>query len=235
MAGNILLMEDDDSLRRGISFKLEKEGYHVLTAGSVKKGLELFEDHAVDLVICDIGLEDGSGLEVCRRLRAAGQVRFIFLTARDTEMDIVMGYEAGADDYITKPFSLSVLLAKVKAVFSRVDHQSQENFGAEKETLNSGPVTFNKREMKLTVDGNVITLTKNEMRLLLMFLEHPGQVLTKTQLLAALWDCNGQFVDDNTVAVNIRRLREKIEADPSRPELIKNIRGIGYRWDGPLR
>lgn len=231
MTGNILLLEDDYSLCRGISFKLEKEGYRVWTAGSIREGLELFGKNPVDFVICDITLEDGSGLDFCRKIRETSLVRFLFLTAFDTEMDIVMGYEAGADDYMTKPFSLSVLLSKVNAAFARRNPEREAQEGEERAIITSGPLVFSRKEMKLTVDGTVIALTRNELRLLLMFLGHPGQVLSKSQLLEALWDYNSQFVDDNTVAVNIRRLREKIEQDPARPKLIKNIRGIGYLWD----
>ncbi len=227
------MLEDDYSLSRGISFKLEKEGYRVWTAGSVRKGLELFAENPVDFVICDIMLEDGSGIDFCRKIRETSPVRLLFLTALDTELDIVMGYEAGADDYMTKPFSLSVLLSKVNAAFAR-RHVSGDTEGkGGRTTIRSGLLAFNSSDMKLTIGGNVIALTKNELRLLSLFLEHPGQVLTKAQLLEALWDNNSQFVDENTVAVNIRRLREKIEPNPARPELIKNVRGIGYLWNHP--
>lgn len=233
MTGNILLLEDDYSLCRGISFKLEKEGYRVWAAGSVRKGLELFTENPVDFVICDITLEDGSGIDFCRKIRETSLVRFLFLTALDTEIDIVMGYEVGADDYMTKPFSLSVLLSKVNAAFAR-RYASGDIEGKDGRTaIRSGPLTFNSSEMKLTIGGNIVALTKNELRLLSLFLERPGQVLTKAQFLEALWDYNSQFVDENTVAVNIRRLREKIETNPARPELIKNVRGIGYLWNHP--
>lgn len=229
MRGRILLLEDDDSLRRGVSFKLEKEGYQVFTAESIRKGLELFEQNVIDFVICDIGLADGSGIDFCERIRKVSQVHFLFLTALDTEMDIVMGYEAGADDYMTKPFSLSVLLSKVNAAFARIVLEKQDTKTGE--VIQSGALCFCKSEMKLSVKDQPVSLTRNELRLLLLFLEYPGQVLTRSQLLEVLWDCNGEFVDDNTVAVNIRRLREKIEPVPSAPVYIKNIRGVGYVWD----
>ncbi len=233
MAGKILLLEDDDSLSRGISFKLEKEGYQVFITGSIGKGLELFELYQPDFIICDIGLEDGSGMDFCRKIRAGGNgVRILFLTALDTEMDIVMGYEAGADDYMTKPFSLSVLLSKVNAVFTRIRHEEKVSDEANlAEVIKSGSLIFFKAEMKLTDAGNIVSLTRNELRLMALFLEYPGQVLTKARLLESLWDSNGEFVDENAIAVNIRRLREKIEVDPSRPVYIKNVRGIGYLWD----
>lgn len=227
MQGNILLLEDEESLSRGIGFKLEKEGYQVYTAGSVNKGLEIFRQNNIDFIICDIGLEDGSGIDYCKEIRKISNVRFLFLTALDTEMDIVMGYEAGADDYMTKPFSLSVLLSKVNAAFARMPSVRKSG----KEILKSGSLMLSVSDMKLTVNGESRYLTRNELRLLTRFMENPGRVLTKGQLLEVLWDVNGDFVDENAIAVNVRRLREKIEDDPSAPVYIKNVRGIGYLWD----
>lgn len=222
--GCILLLEDEESLNRGIAFKLDKEGYQVLTCGSVREGLELYRNNTVDLIICDISLKDGNGLDFCREIRKTDDTRLIFLTALDTEIDIVMGYEAGADDYVTKPFSLSVLLSKVNAVFKRMSRDYRE-------ILHSGAVAVSKEQMKVTVAGEDKNLTKNEFRLLIRLMEHPKQILSKQQLLESLWDMEGEYVDENTIAVNIRRLREKIEQEPSRPEYIKNVRGIGYVWD----
>lgn len=139
-----------------------------------------------------------------------------------------MGYEAGADDYITKPFSLSVLSLKVSAYFRKQQ-------GIVQQKIQSGRVCLLIKEMRLTVDGEEVSLTKNEWRMLQVFLEHPRQVLSKNQLLDRLFDSYGDFVDENTIAVNIRRLREKIEPDPSKPEYIRNIRGIGYVWDKECR
>lgn len=224
----ILLLEDDDSLNRGISFKLKKEGYQVHSAASLQNGYILFEQNTIDLVLCDIGLEDGSGLDFCKEIRKHSQVRFIFLTALDQEIDIVMGYESGADDYITKPFSLSVLISKVNAVFRRLHDNNSAR-------IESGTVCFIKNEMKVFINGTETILSKNELRLLLFLMEHPKQILTKNQLLEALWDIDSNYVDENTIAVNIRRLREKIEANPSKPIYIKNIRGIGYSWDMECR
>lgn len=220
----ILLLEDEESLNRGIRFKLEKEGYKVFSSTGIEKGLLLFEENEIDLVICDIGLGDGNGLDFCKKIRKKSNVHFIFLTALDQEVDIVLGYEAGADDYITKPFSLTVLTSKVDALFRRIE-------GNESEKIKSGNICFFKSEMKIFVEDEEKLLSKNELRLLLMFMEHPKQILSKHKLLEALWDVNGDFVDENTIAVNVRRLREKIEKEPSNPTYIKNIRGIGYIWD----
>lgn len=226
--GCILLLEDEESLNRGISFRLKKEGYDVVSCASLKEGRRLFLENTVDLVICDITLEDGSGLDFCSEIRQNSSVRFVFLTALDTEIDIVMGYEAGADDYITKPFSLTVFISKINAIFKRL-----ENDGNEK--IESGNVTLIKSEMKVFVSGEEKLLSKNEWKLLSTFMDHPRQILSKNQLLDALWDIDQEFVDENTIAVNIRRLREKVENDPSNPVYIKNIRGLGYIWDKECR
>lgn len=220
----ILLLEDEENLNRGISLKLEKEGYRVFSACGTGEGMELFRLNAIDLVICDITLEDGNGLDFCREIRKISQVHFIFLTALDQEMDVVMGYEAGADDYMVKPFSLAVLISKVNAIFKRMS-------GSAEEKIVSGDVVYLKNEMKVLVRGEETSLTKNELRLLFILMEHPKQILSQNQLLEQMFDINGEFVDKNTIAVNIRRLREKIEDDPSDPVYIRNVRGIGYLWD----
>lgn len=221
---SILLLEDEENLNRGISLKLEKEGYQVFSAYGVSEGMRLFRENVIDLIICDITLDDGNGLDFCREIRKVSQVHFIFLTALDQEMDVVLGYEAGADDYMIKPFSLSVLISKVNAIFKRMANDGDDK-------MISGEVTFLKKEMKVLVKGEETSLTKNELRLLLILMENPKQILSKNQLLEQVFDINGEFVDDNTVAVNIRRLREKIENDPSHPMYIRNVRGIGYLWD----
>jgi DNA-binding response OmpR family regulator len=225
---NILLLEDEENLNRGISLKLEKEGYQVFTCVGITEGRRIFRSQCIDLIICDITLSDGNGLEFCKEIRLNSNVRFIFLTALDQEIDIVMGYEAGADDYITKPFSLAVLLSKVNAICKRLD-------GSHQERIESGDVRYVKGLMKTYVRGKEKELTKTETKLLLLFLENPKQIMSKSQILESIFDIDGDFVDDNTVAVNIRRLREKIEDDASIPVYIKNVRGLGYLWDKECR
>lgn len=220
----ILLVEDDASLSRGISFKLKKEGYEVLTAATEIGALDIFNNNKIDLVISDIGLEEGDGFKVCEEIRKSSNVHIIFLTALDQEVDIVTGYELGADDYITKPFSLIVLISKVNAFMRRIDEKSNT------ESIISGSIKFNINEMNVTKDDNEIVLSKNELKLLKHLMSNPKQIISKEQLLEAVWDIDGQFVDENTIAVNIRRLRGKIEDDASNPEYIKNVRGIGYIW-----
>ncbi len=228
----ILLLEDEAGLRRGICFKLEKEGYHVAACETVKEGKLLFEAHDVKLVLCDITLKDGNGLDFLTYLRKDLQstVQFIFLTAMDTEIDIVMGYETGADDYITKPFSLSVLMSKINVFFRRMGQASKNNESLANPVITSGRLAYYPNDMHLFIDDVPVELTKNECRLLQLFLKHPKQILSKAQILEQMFDIDGKFADDNTVAVNIRRLRTKIK-DNDDARIIKNIRGMGYIWD----
>lgn len=224
----ILLLEDDESINRGITFILEKDGYQVYSCMTISQAEKIFYHQEIQLIICDITLPDGTGLDFVRKVRQESSVHIIFLTALDQEVDQVMGYEAGADDYITKPFSLSVLKLKVAAYFKK-------QLGGTPERIESGNLCFYIREMRVLAAGMEIPLTKNEWKLLQIFMEHPKQILSKKQLLEQLFDLDGDFVDENTIAVNIRRLREKIEPDSSKPEYIKNIRGIGYLWDKECR
>ena len=215
----ILLIEDDLSLQKGILFKLSKEGHDVSCSDSVEGALSFLAGNSFHMAILDIILPDGSGLDICRHIRhTAPATHVLFLTAKDTETDIVMGYDVGADDYLIKPFSVSVLLGKCNAVTRRLG----ESFIASKISLDAS-------KQIVYIRGSSVVLTRNELRLMSIFLQNAGQVLMKEQLLQALWDVDGNFVDENTLAVNIRRLREKIEKDPSHPALIETIRGMGYR------
>lgn len=220
----IFLLEDDLSLRKGMSFKLSHEGHDVLCADSVTQANTVIEK-PFDLAIIDINLPDGSGLDICKMLREGFPETYILLlTANDTESDIVTGYDFGADDYVTKPFSLSVLLSKVSAVERR--HNSSAR-AVKTQVLNASKQT-------VTIQGCEISLTRNEWRLLHKLYENEGQIVTKEQLLEALWDIDGDFVNENTLAVNIRRLREKIEPTATEDSAIENIRGVGYRLRGNL-
>lgn len=221
---NILLIEDEDNLNRGISLKLQKEGYTVFSAAAVAEGLSLFHANPIDLVICDIGLPDGSGLDVCASIRQKSDVLFLFLTALDTEVDMITGYEMGADDYVTKPFSMSVLISKISAMLKRTGKATSN-------VVQTGELTFYINEKRVTKGNDVISITPTDWKLLMAFIEHPRHILSRNQLLESLWDINSDYVDENAVAVNIRRLREKIEPDPSNPVYIKNVRGLGYVWE----
>lgn len=223
--GKILLLEDDKSLNRGISFKLKKEGYKVHNAFNIKQAKELFIENEIDLIISDIGLPDGDGFEFCEYIRTISNVHIIMLTALDQEVDIVTGYDVGADDYITKPFSLIILISKVNAIMRRIGNTESENL------ISCSDLSFNYVDGKITKGSNEIVLSKTEGKLLKYLMENSCQIVTKEQLINALWDIDGNFVDENTVAVNIRRLRQKVEENPSEPEFIKNIRGLGYTFE----
>lgn len=223
--GNILLLEDDKSLNRGISFKLKKEGYKVHNAFNIKEAKDIFNNEDINLIISDIGLPDGDGFEFCEYIRSMSNVHIIMLTALDQEVDIVTGYEVGADDYITKPFSLIVLISKVNAIMKRVSNSGSENI------ITCEDLNFYYVDNKFERRGTETVLSKNEGKLLRYLMENSCQTVTKEQLIEALWDIDGNFVDENTVAVNIRRLRQKVEDNPSNPEYIKNIRGIGYTFE----
>lgn len=222
---NILVIEDDENVKRGIAFSLEKSGNRTFSSDTIEGAKNLVKANTIDVVICDINLPDGSGLDFIKWMRMQYRTHIICLTALDREIDQVMGYEAGADDYVTKPFSLSVLLLKIDAYLKR-NHSTKEQ-----KVLSSGRVYVLWDEMKVCVNGSPVVLTKTEWKLLVLFLKHPKQVLSKKQILENIFDIDGDFVDENTVAVNVRRLREKIEPDPGKPQYIKNIRGLGYVWN----
>jgi DNA-binding response OmpR family regulator len=217
---HIFLLEDDNSLQKGIELKLSKEGHWVICADTVASARKKMKKE-YDMAILDLNLPDGSGIDICRKLRENPvSPHILILTSNDAETDIVMGYEMGADDYMTKPFSLSVLLSKVNAVQRRIE-----------QTFYNQSKLFVVDVSKQTVEtrGQTVSLTRNEWRLFYALWQNMGQTLTKEQLLESLWDIDGEFVDENTLAVNIRRLREKIEENPSDPVIIENVRGIGYR------
>lgn len=230
--GKILLLEDDKSLNRGISFKLKKEGFEVETAFCIEEAKNIFENNKIDLIITDIGLPDGSGFDFCEEIRKISNVYIIMLTALDEEFNAVMGYEIGADDYVTKPFSLAILVSKVKAFMKRAGNDEKEK--TSENILISEDIEFDYGDYTLILnreDTEKVQLTKTEGKLLKLLMENAMNIIQKEQILDILWDMDGNFVDDNTVAVYMRRLRKKVEKDPSEPIFIKNIRGIGYKWN----
>lgn len=225
MPHEILLLEDDDSLNHSVSLKLKKEGYTVYSAFTVKEALSLYrQNQNLSLIICDISLPDGNGLDFCSRVRQESDVLFLFLTALDREEDIVAGYRQGADDYITKPFSMAALTAKVGALLKRFPADASKS-------IVSGDISLFPQEGRVMKGNQNLFLTAKEYSPLSFFMENPMRILSRNQLLEAIWDIEGNFVDENTLSVNIRRLREKIEDDPSAPVILKNIRGLGYIWE----
>ncbi len=220
----ILLLEDDETLNRGITLTLQKAGYQVTSAFTLAQAREAFKNGAFSLVISDITLPDGTGLDFGKQVREAGSTYLIYLTALDSEADIVNGYDAGADDYITKPFSLMVLVSKVNALMRRLDNMEEQ-----KQVMTSGAFTINLGEMKVYKNAQELVLSKKELQLLVYLWENAGRILSKEKILEYIWDSQGQFVDDNTVAVNISRLKNKLETDE-----ISNVRGLGYLWTGKV-
>ncbi len=226
----ILVIEDDEGLNRGISFSLNKENYQVLSAKNLAEGRLYLRANDVDIVLLDINLPDGDGFAFCKELRNNSNIPVIILTARDLETDEIIGFASGADDYITKPFSLSVLKARIDVQLRR-NHLLKEEAGKEKKSwLASGVIRLCKDNCKVYKDQDEIELSNTEYKLLKLLLEHKGQLLLKEQILEAIWDVEANFVDENTLPVNIRRLRKKLEEDASQPRLIKTVHGMGYLW-----
>lgn len=221
MMSRILIIEDDMDLREGLAYFLEKDGYEVLTAGTKRVGMEIIRKALCDLILLDCNLPDGSGFDLCTEAKEYGDVPILMLTARDTEMDEVKALEMGVADYMSKPFSIAVLKARIKKI---LQGRKPEN------RLVSGGITLEKDACKVYKNGEEIRCSKVEYQLLMYFMENRGRVLSKEQILAHVWDSQGKFVDENTLSVNIRRLRGKIEDDPKHPALIRTVHGIGYVW-----
>ncbi|MBR1811602.1 MAG: response regulator transcription factor [Clostridia bacterium] len=222
---DIFLLEDDAAIGMGLTYSLEQEGYGVTLAKSVQEAAAIIDARRFALYILDLTLPDGSGYDICKRIKAQGDLPVIFLTAYDDEVNVVMGLELGADDYISKPFRLKELQARIKSVLRRY-HKS----GADG-VLAAGNLSVNTKEAKVAKRGREIVLTAMEYRLLLTLLHNRGAVLIRNKLLEEIWDIEGDFVGDNTLTVYIKRLRDKIEDDPSNPQIIKTVRGMGYRID----
>lgn len=222
---NLFVLEDDSAIALGLTYSLENEGYNVILAKSVKEAMEIIKNQKFSLYILDLTLPDGSGYDVCKEIKKIGDLPVIFLTAFDDEVNVVMGFEFGADDYISKPFRLKELLVRIKSVLRRYNKDSADGVIKIKE------LTINTNEAKVYKNGNEIVLTAMEYRLLLILLNNRGKVLSRTQLLENIWDIDGDFVEDNTLTVYIKRLRDKIEDEPTKPVYIKTMRGLGYVID----
>ena len=219
---DIFLLEDDSAIGIGLCYSLENEGYNVTLAKSVKEAEKMIDKKSFSLYILDLTLPDGSGYDVCKLIKNQGDYPVIFLTAYDDEVNVVMGFELGADDYITKPFRVKELLVRIKSVMRRYSKEINDGIVKIKN------LTINTNEAKVYKNDKEIVLTAMEYRLLLILLNNRGNVLSRNQLLENIWDVAGDFVEDNTLTVYIKRLRDKIEEEPTKPEFIKTIRGLGY-------
>lgn len=226
----ILVVEDNLTLASGLQFTLEQEGWEVELALSRVAAEQALAARPFDLLLLDQHLPDGTGFELCKRVRARSAVPILFLTAADEEFQVVRVLEMGADDHITKPFPVRELVARVRAALRR--RAEPDGVGG---VLVSGRFAFNLTAHTVTRDGRPLALTPIEYKLLLVLARHPGAILTGEQMLSILWDIDGAFVDDHTLSVHIRRLREKVEADPSRPACILTVWGGGYRWTGGVQ
>ncbi len=222
----ILLVEDDVSLIDGLLYSLRKNGFETDVAMNLKEAGNFLREK-YDLLLLDVNLPDGTGFELCEKIREKGsQVPVIFLTALDEEVNIIRGLDGGGDDYITKPFKLGELCSRINALLRRSGRETNKD----DRRLASGPVAVDLSLCRASLDGKALELTGAEYRLLCFFLRNRNQVLTRNMILNAMWDDNGSFVDNNTLSVYIRRLREKIEKDPSNPRYLQTVRGFGYQW-----
>jgi two-component system response regulator VicR len=219
----ILLVEDDKTIVEGLTYALGQEGFEVYAAYTQAQAADRLRAATFDLALIDLLLPDGSGYDICRFIRRQSpSTRVIFLTACDEETSVVMGLDMGADDYVTKPFRLRELLSRIRTVLRR-------GGGTGGNELRLGDVVVYTKQAKVVKNGTDVPLSALEYRLLLTFAQNAGQVLTRSRLLEGIWDVAGDFVNDNTLTVYIKRLRDKIEDDPQQPSLIQTVRGLGYR------
>lgn len=219
----VFFVEDDLSLINGLSFAIKKQGYEIDIARTSSEAESLWMNGKYDLVILDVSLPDGSGYDLCKKIRQTSKVPIIFLTVADEETDIIMGLDIGGDDYITKPFKLAVFLSRVNALLRRSESFNQ--------ALNSNGITIQRLKHEVYKDDVLIDLTAGEYKLLCLFMENPNIVLLSEQILSRLWDREENYIDNSTLTVYIRRLRTKIEDDPGIPQKIVTVRRIGYKWN----
>jgi DNA-binding response OmpR family regulator len=229
-SSTILLVDDEDSVQKLLTYPLERDGFRVVSARDGEEALVLFADQPVDLVVLDIMLPKLDGLEVCKRLRAESSVPIIMLTARDDEFDTVLGLELGADDYITKPFSIREFRSRVRALLRRAGASRRDV--PEGEPLVAGALRIDPDRREARVNGRSLDLTYVEFELLRTLVAQPGKVFSRRALLQAIWG-DSSYREPRTIDVHVRHLREKVERDPSEPELILTVRGAGYRLREP--
>lgn len=222
----ILLLEDDLSLMNGLAFAFKRQGYELDIARTIKEADSLWSEQGYDLLVLDVSLPDGSGFDFCKKVRQVSKVPIIFLTASDEEVSIIMGLDIGGDDYITKPFKLGVLVSRINALLRRA-----KDFCSTDTELQSNGIEVFLLQNQAYKNGELLDLTASEYKLLCLFIQNPNILLTKEQILDKLWDCEGNFIDNNTLTVYIRRLRIKVEDNPSSPQMILTVRGMGYKWN----
>ncbi len=229
LSNKILLLEDDISLVDGLKYSLKRNGFDVEVIRTVEEAISrLPEMDAYDLLIFDVTLPDGTGFEVCEKVRGQGKnIPIIFLTASDEEVNVIRGLDSGGDDYVTKPFKLGELCSRIRALLRRTGISNQNNNAA----IECGDITIDLLGSRVLLGGRPLDLTSAEYRLICLLVRNANRVTTRSSILNELWDSTGDFVDDNTLSVYVRRLREKIEVKPSHPEHLITVRGFGYQWN----
>jgi two-component system response regulator RegX3 len=226
--GKILIADDEPSVRDSVGYALDQEGFDVTPAVDGTEAEELLAgDFDFDLLILDIMMPGASGLDICREVRSRSAVPIILLTAKDAEVDKVVGLEVGADDYVTKPFSVRELLGRVRAMLRR--RELDRSPVPESSKIVSGPVTIDLARHVVTIDGQTVSLTRSEFQLLRLLAARPGEVFKRSQIMEELWQTEFDG-DERACDVHISNLRQKVEADPQRPELVLTVRGIGYKF-----
>ncbi|WP_303870688.1 response regulator transcription factor [Acetobacterium wieringae] len=223
---NILLVEDDLSLIDGLVFSLKKNEFQVEVVRTVKEAFTQLGATQYDLLILDLTLPDGNGFEICRQVRQTSTVPIIFLTASEEEVNIVMALDMGGDDYITKPFRLNELISRINALLRRTKLSQVSS-----KVIESNGITIKLDENRVLKENQLVDLTGSEYRLLCLLMQNPDKILARSLILDRLWDENGSYVDDNTLSVYVRRLRNKIENNPQKPKSLLTVRGVGYKWN----
>lgn len=224
---NILMVEDDSTIAFGVKYALEQESFNVDICKDLESSRENIEKKEYDIILLDVMLPDGNGYDLCKEIRNTQDTPIIFLTACDEEVNIVMGLDIGGDDYMTKPFRVRELISRIKAVLRRRGKSNES-----KKVLKFGNLSIHTLEARVYKNGEEVFLTSVEYKLLLILIQNKNTVLSRSQILEKLWDVTYDFVNDNTLTVYIKRLREKVEDDSTDPQHIITVRGLGYKWNG---
>lgn len=221
-----MVVEDDVMLNNGICFNLQSEGFQVIPTYNLKEAKEKFKTEKINLIILDVNLPDGSGFEFCKDIRNDSKIGILFLTACDMESDIVNGFKIGADDYITKPFSINILMQRIKALLRRCGNEIQENI------LIEGDFEFNFDKMTVSRNNESIVFSPIEYKILKQLVQHKNEIVTRQALIDAIWDSDSEYMEEHALTVNINRLRKRIDQKTSKHKYIRTVYGIGYMWAG---
>lgn len=221
-----MVVEDDVMLNNGICFNLQSEGFQVIPTYNLKEAKEKFKTEKINLIILDVNLPDGSGFEFCKDIRNDSKIGILFLTACDMESDIVNGFKIGADDYITKPFSINILMQRIKALLRRCGNEIQENI------LIEGDFEFNFDKMTVSRNNESMVFSPIEYKILKQLVQHKNEIVTRQALIDAIWDSDSEYMEEHALTVNINRLRKRIDQKTSKHKYIRTVYGIGYMWAG---